>query len=58
MDIMQEYAQMTSDLKSVLNERQYEEFRKIEHASKARLAAKVQEHYNKMRDEIIGYLQR
>lgn len=58
MAIMTEYSTVANDMKQMLSDKDYAEFRRIQIDSRNRLAMLLQEQYQKMRDDTIGYLQR
>lgn len=58
MAIMTEYSAVANDMKQLLSDEDYAAFRRSQTASRDRLAALLQDQYQKMRDDTIGYLQR
>lgn len=58
MAIMTEYTTVANDMKQILSDTDYAAFRKSQISSRDRLAALLQDQYQKMRDDTINYLQR
>jgi hypothetical protein len=58
MNIMTEYATVANDLKELVQPETYAEFRKLQIASRDRMAAFLQGQYQKMRDETVKFLER
>lgn len=58
MAIMTEYSTVANDMKQILSDTDYAAFRRSQTNSRDRLAALLQDQYQKMRDDTINYLQR